>query len=47
MTTPEIQQIHCVCCMQKHEKRQDINFHDYCRHVCNLNTDQVPYCNVE
>ena len=21
-------------------KRQEMNFHDYCRHVCNLNTDQ-------
>ena len=21
-------------------KRQDMNFHDYCRHVCNLNTGQ-------
>ena len=24
----------------KAAKRQDMNFHDYCRHVCNLNTDQ-------
>ena len=21
-------------------KRQDMNFHDYCTHICNLNTDQ-------
>ena len=24
----------------KAAKRQDMNFQDYCRHVCNLNTDQ-------
>ena len=24
----------------KAAERQDMNFHNYCRHVCNLNTDQ-------
>ena len=24
----------------KAAKRQDMNFHDYCTHICNLNTDQ-------
>ena len=43
MTTPEIQQIHYVCCMQKPAKRQDMKFHNYCTHICNLNTDQ---CNI-
>ena len=28
-----------VCCMQKAAKRQDMNFHDCCTHIC-LNTDQ-------
>ena len=40
MTTPNMQEINCVCCMQKQQKRQDMNFQDYCRHVCNLNTYQ-------
>ena len=24
----------------KAAKRQDMNFHNYCTHICNLNTDQ-------
>ena len=39
MSTPENKEIHCVCCMQKQQKA-DMNFQDYCRHVCTLNKDQ-------
>ena len=32
---------HKLCMLYaKAAKRQDMNFQDYCRHVCNLNTDQ-------
>ena len=40
MTTPEIQQIHYVCYRQKQQKKQDMNLHDYCTHLQNLNTGQ-------
>ena len=32
--------IHCLYCMQKQLKRQDMNFQDYCKCVCTLNKDQ-------
>ena len=47
MTTPETKDIHCVMLYAKAAKRQDMNFQDYCRHVCTLNKDQhhIVMCN--
>ena len=40
MTTPETKRDTLCMLYAKAAKRQDMNFHDYCRHVCTLNKDQ-------
>ena len=40
MKTPQIQQITLCMLYANAAKRQDMNFHDYCTHIHNLNTEQ-------